>query len=107
MVMNMNLSSIVLVCVLVKLVTAQAPLSGRLAGVDYRALEKKKNVEEKKWREDGFVRLPYKKGYSRLVVEVEEELAKEITRLDLNYNPIATVTKEDAEKLSALKCPPS
>ena len=61
-------------------------------------MKQKKSYSEKKWEEEGKVELPLKKGFTKMIVEVEGNLAREIKTLVLKNNPVMKV--EFAEKLS-------
>lgn len=58
----------------------------------------KRNYSKEIWEDKGEVKLPFKESFTKIIVDVEEELAKEIKQLNLNRNPVVTV--KDAEKLS-------
>ena len=60
----------------------------------------KGKVGEFVWKRDGTVDLPERKGFTKLVVEADAELAAEIKVLYLR-NPVTTV--EDAQKLVRIK----
>ena len=51
--------------------------------------------------EEGEVFLPYNKGFTKIVVDVEENLAEEIKTLNLLGNPVTEI--EGAEKLARVK----
>ena len=73
--------------------------------------EKRKCIErhgEEKWRKEGQISLSCNIGYiqkiSHVIVDVDEDLAREVKSLNLNYNPVTIMEpEENVKKFSQLR----